>query len=175
MLSSISTYKIDWWSHSISPPSPCSGPSALSGALGLELSWVGGAEGGDVYHGCSSLYTLISVCRSQGKAQHRLPGEGIPPQGQLWGRARMIYEVWLQDTPCHTLSTCILPACLLPSATQRFIRAAVGGEITSDYYLLLYTFLYFHTVCSKWVLLIIFPCLFPLGYNICSLLKKNFF
>lgn len=87
----------------------------------------------------------------------------------------MIYEVWLQDTPCHTLSTCILPACLLPSATQRFIRAAVGGEITSDYYLLLYTFLYFHTVCSKWVLLIIFPCLFPLGYNICSLLKKNFF
>lgn len=140
MLSSISTYKIDWWSHSISPPSPCSGPSALSGALGLELSWVGGAEGGDVYHGCSSLYTLISVCRSQGKAQHRLPGEGIPPQGQLWGRAR--YDLWsvvTRHTVPHTFH--VHTPCLPPSLSNPKVHQSCCGWW--DYQWLLSSSLYF--------------------------------
>lgn len=83
-------------------------------------------------------------------------------------------KMWLQDTHCHTPSTYILPACFLPSATKMFIRAAGGGEVISNYPLLLYTFFYFHIVCSQWILLIIFPCLFPLEYNICSLFKKTF-
>lgn len=44
----------------------------------------------------------------------------------------MIYKIWLQDTHCHMPSTYVLPTCLLPLATRRFMRTAVGGEMVSD-------------------------------------------
>lgn len=81
--------------------------------------------------------------------------------------------MWLHaHTLPHTHSTHIHHTCPLPLATKTFIKAAVGGEIIGDYYVLLYTFLYFYIFFNKWVLLNLL--LFPLGYNIWSLFKKIF-
>ena len=67
------------------------------------------------------------------------------------------FEMWLyMPHNCHTLSIYVLQACLLP---KRFIKAAVGGEMISDYDLLCIS-LYFPIVCSKWVLL--FSLIIPL-------------